>query len=165
MVAVRLVVLAALVTWVGGLVLLQGVVSPTVVRVMAGADSQHAPLVSSLVLAAILQQFHLVAYTCGAIVVVGLFVMKFVGPPPPAFVPRLGLVTAMLVSAVYTGVPMARERAQLRADMVDPVDRARDQRDGDPRQHRLDTLDQRTAALLSLNVGFGLLSLFWYARE
>ena len=29
---------------------------------------------------------------CGAIIVIGLFAMKFIGPPPPAFFPRVALV-------------------------------------------------------------------------
>jgi hypothetical protein len=36
---------------------------------------------------------------CGAVTFVGLFAMKFLGPPPPAFVPRLAIVFVMLVIA------------------------------------------------------------------
>jgi hypothetical protein len=35
----------------------------------------------------------------GAITFVGLFAMKFLGPPPPAFVPRVAIVFVMLVVA------------------------------------------------------------------
>jgi hypothetical protein len=40
------------------------------------------------------------AIGCGAVIVVGLFAMKFMGPPPPAFVPRVAIVFAMLAVAV-----------------------------------------------------------------
>jgi hypothetical protein len=36
---------------------------------------------------------------CGAIVVIGLLTMKFIGPPPAAFFPRLGVALAMLAVA------------------------------------------------------------------
>jgi hypothetical protein len=36
---------------------------------------------------------------CGAIVVIGLFTMKFIGPPPPAFFPRVGIAFMMLAVA------------------------------------------------------------------
>ena len=37
------------------------------------------------------------AYGCGAVLVVCLFAMKFVGPPPRAFFIRLGIVVLMLL--------------------------------------------------------------------
>jgi hypothetical protein len=36
------------------------------------------------------------ASACGAVIFVCLFVMKFVGPPPPAFVPRAAITVLML---------------------------------------------------------------------
>jgi hypothetical protein len=36
---------------------------------------------------------------CGAIVFVGLFAMKFMGPPPSGFMPRVALVFLMLIVA------------------------------------------------------------------
>jgi hypothetical protein len=36
---------------------------------------------------------------CGGIVFVGLFAMKFMGPPPPAFAPRVAIVFLMLAVA------------------------------------------------------------------
>ena len=43
---------------------------------------------------------HLVAYACGAATVVGLFVLKFMGPPPIAFVLRAGIAILMLAIAL-----------------------------------------------------------------
>jgi hypothetical protein len=42
----------------------------------------------------------LVTYACGAATVVGLFVMKFMGPPPAAFVPRAAIAALMLALSV-----------------------------------------------------------------
>lgn len=38
----------------------------------------------------------LVAAVCGGVMIVGLFIMKFVGPPPRAFVTRVSLAAAMI---------------------------------------------------------------------
>jgi hypothetical protein len=42
----------------------------------------------------------MLAAGCGAVIFVGLFAMKFMGPPPPAFVPRVAIVFVMLAMAV-----------------------------------------------------------------
>ena len=71
MLLVRYVALVALVVWIGA---------------MAGAlfpDLFARPL--------------WLASGCGAVIVVCLFVMKFVGPPPRAFVPRAAITVLMLL--------------------------------------------------------------------
>ena len=82
MLAVRYVALAALVVWLGGMV--------------------------TAVFGEFLRPFHLVSLACGAVILVSLFIMKFVGPPPHAFVPRAALTALMLlilgVSALFRGV-------------------------------------------------------------
>ena len=81
MLAIRYLTLAALVVWLGGLVTLGLVV---------GASTED------------LRQFQLVGYACGAILFIGLLVLKFIGPPPHDFFRRLGLVAAMLLVALYS---------------------------------------------------------------
>lgn len=83
MLAVRYVALAALVVWLGGLVTLGLVIAPS-------AEN--------------LGRFHLVSYLCGAVAFVSLFVLKFVGPPPHDFFPRIGLVALMLLVAIYGNI-------------------------------------------------------------
>ena len=74
MAVVRYVALIALVVWLGA-----------VLSALAGD-----------LLPDVLRQLHLVAYACGAVVLIGLMVMKFVGPPPRAFVVRIAIVALML---------------------------------------------------------------------
>jgi hypothetical protein len=71
--AVRYVVLVALVVWLGGIV-------------TALVGEWMRPL-------------SLVAGACGGVILIGLFAMKFVGPPPRAFVPRVALTAVMLLLA------------------------------------------------------------------
>ena len=55
---------------------------------------------------------HLIAYGCGAATVVGLFVLKFMGPPPIAFVLRAGIAVLMVaIAAAAAFVP--RDASQL----------------------------------------------------
>ena len=83
MLAIRYVTLAALAVWLGGLVTLGLVVVPS-------TDD--------------LRQFQLIGYACGAVIFVGLLILKFIGPPPHDFFPRIGLVAAMLLVALYSGI-------------------------------------------------------------
>ncbi len=67
---VRYAALAALVVWLGGMLQVLGV--------------------------DLVRHTFTVAYASGTVMLVGLFVMKFVGPPPHGFVARVALVLAML---------------------------------------------------------------------
>jgi hypothetical protein len=42
-----------------------------------------------------------IAYGCGAVLVLCLFALKFVGPPPRAFFIRLGIVVLMLLMTLF----------------------------------------------------------------
>jgi hypothetical protein len=83
MLAIRYVTLAALVVWLGGLVTLGLLTAPS------SEDLRH---------------FQLIGYVCGAVVFICLIVIKFVGPPPHDFFPRIGLTGAMLVVALSSEV-------------------------------------------------------------
>jgi hypothetical protein len=69
---VRYVALAALVVWLAGLL------------PQAISDALRSPYLP---------------LACGAVVLVSLLVLKFVGPPPRAFFVRAGVVVAMLIVA------------------------------------------------------------------
>jgi hypothetical protein len=94
MLAIRYVTLAALVVWLGGLVTLGLLIAPS-------AEN--------------LQRFQTVGYVCGATILVCLIVLKFVGPPPHDFFPRIGLVLMMLAVALWSGT---RTQGAVVADIV-----------------------------------------------
>jgi low affinity Fe/Cu permease len=75
MVVVRYVALVALVVWLGA---------------MQGALSGHSTA-----------WYIPIAYGCGAVLVLCLFALKFVGPPPRAFFIRLGIVVLMLLMTLF----------------------------------------------------------------
>jgi hypothetical protein len=71
MIVVRYATLAALVLWLG-----------LMIGARFGDMMGHMPLLTP---------------ACGAVMLVGLFAMKFMGPPPHSFVPRIAIVFVMLL--------------------------------------------------------------------
>lgn len=62
---------------------------------------------------------HLIAYACGAATVVGLFVLKFMGPPPMTFVLRAGIAVLMLaIAAGAAFVPADTSRLLLTVNIA-----------------------------------------------
>jgi hypothetical protein len=84
MFVVRFVALIALAIWVGGMV--------TSLWLTTGGSADPD------------RQMRILGYTCGGVVLVSLFVMKFVGPPPQRFPLRAGTVALMLFVVLYAHV-------------------------------------------------------------
>jgi len=74
MIVVRYVTLVALVIWLGAM-----------------AGDQFGDL---------LRRVPLIPFACGAVIVIGLFVMKFMGPPPIGFILRAAIAVLMLAIAL-----------------------------------------------------------------
>jgi len=91
-----------------------------------------------------------------------LFAIKFLGPPPRAFIARAAIVVVMLIIAVYSGYPVSREIAQIQSHLSGPVNALPE---ADPRRVRFDRLHQASTALMTINMALGLVLLFWYVRE
>jgi hypothetical protein len=144
------------------MVLLGLVVAPSTFRVLQATDPANGRMLAGAVFGAILRNFHFIAYGCGLVLLVCLFVMKFVGPPPQAFVARAAIVFGMLVVAAYSGVPVTRELESVQAQVAGPVSQLPP---ADPRRVRFDRLHRTSTALMTLNMGLGLVLLFWYVRE
>ena len=162
MLAIRYVALTALVVWLGGMVILGLLVAPSTFGVLQSADPANGRMLAGAVFGTILRRFHYVAYACGAILYISLFVMKFVGPPPQAFVVRAVIVFVMLVVALYSGVPVTRELEHIQSQVTGPVSRLPET---DERRVRFDQLHRRSTMLMTLNMGLGLVLLYWYVRE
>ncbi len=121
MIFIRYLALVALVVWVGGMVILGLLVAPQTFRVLQASNPADGRILAGALFGAILRQFHLVAYACGAVLFVCLFAMKFLGPPPHAFVARVALVVIMLALTLYSGVPVTRELAHVQSQVSGPI--------------------------------------------
>jgi len=87
MIVVRYATLVALVIWLGAMV-----------------DERYGDL---------FRRAHLLTYACGVTTVVGLFVLKFLGPPPMAFVVRAVIAILMLAIAFAAALLAPREAANI----------------------------------------------------
>jgi hypothetical protein len=94
MFAIRYVALLSLVVWLGGMIWLGLFGTPT---------------------PELLSRFHLAQYVCGFVVLVCLFAIKFIGPPPHGFIPRVAIVVLMLLIAVASGFQFNGAPGALRA--------------------------------------------------
>jgi hypothetical protein len=160
-IVVRYAALAALALWLGGTSVLGLLAAPA----STGAWSAPAWLVglsSETALDGYLSLFHVLSYTCGAILIVSLLVIKFVGPPPAAFKARLALVSLMLVCAAYSRFPLAREIKQLNSTAAGIVD---EPAAFDADRQRLDWLHRIDLMLMGLNIVLGASLLTWYVRD
>jgi uncharacterized membrane protein len=162
MIVIRYLALAALVVWVGGMVILGLLVAPQTFRILQASNPVEGRMLAGALFGAILRQFHLVAFACGAVLLVCLFVMKFSGPPPHTFVPRAALVVIMLALTLYSAVPVTRQLAQVQSQVSGPVSQLPKE---DPRRVLFDRLHRTSTILMTINMGLGLVLLHWYVRE
>jgi uncharacterized membrane protein len=162
MLAVRYLALTALVVWLGGMVVVGLVVAPSTFRVLQAADPAMGRVMAGALFGEVLRQFHLLAYACGGLLFICLLVLKFVGPPPRAFLVRLGLVTVMLALEVYAGVPVMRDIERLQSQVKGPMKALAET---DERRVRFDRLHQTSTVLMTVNMALGLVLLTWYSRE
>ena len=87
MIVVRYATLVALVIWLGAMV-----------------DERFGDL---------FRRAHLLTYACGVATVVGLFVLKFLGPPPMAFFVRAAIAILMLAIAFAAAFLAPREASNV----------------------------------------------------
>ena len=164
MLLIRYIALTVLVIWLGGMIVLGLLVAPSTFGVLQASapDPGSGRMLAGTVFGEILRRFHLLAYGCGAILLACLFIMKFIGPPPQAFVARAALVTLMLELAIYSGVPVSREITKLQSQVSEPIS-ALSQTDA--RRIRFDRLHSLSTTLMTINMGLGVVLLYWYVRE
>jgi hypothetical protein len=162
MIAVRYAALAALVVWLGGMLVLGGLVAPSTFRVLQDHQAGAGRVLAGALFGDILRQFYIVAYVCGAVILLSLIILKLVGPPPRAFPVRAALVSFMLAIALYAGVPVAREIAHIQSQVAGPMQQLPDT---DPRRVRFDRLHATSTTLMTVNMVLGLVLLYWYVRE
>src|SRR5437016_3528157 len=123
MLAVRYVTLLTLVVWLGGMIMLGALVAPLTFGVLQAADPTGGRVLAGALFGEILRIFHLIAFGCGALMIVALLVTKFVGPPPRAVVVRIAVVVVMLALEGYSAGPVTREISGVQAQVSGPINR------------------------------------------
>jgi Domain of unknown function (DUF4149) len=164
MLVLRYAYLLALVVWLGGMVVLGAIVAPSVFQVLQLREPDTGRVLAGAVFGAALARFHLVAYVCGATILLTLILMAVLGPRPPQFAVRTVLAAIMLAIAVYSGVVVLGSVNRLQQEIganVAPSSLP----DGDARRVRFDGLHLLSTRLMMINMVGALALLYWEARE
>ena len=149
MFALRYLYVLALVVWLGGMVVLGAIIAPATFQVLQARAPEIGRALAGELFGTILARFHYVAYACGGVLVISIGAMAVLGPRPRAFAVRLGLITIMLLVAVYSGFIVLRsiDAIQLEAGRLPsllPAD--------NPLRVRFDSLHQLSTRLMMGNI-------------
>jgi hypothetical protein len=162
MLALRYAYVLALVVWLGGMVVLGAIVAPATFQVLQASAPENGRLLAGALFGDILARFHYVAYAAGVVLLVTLGTMAVLGPRPRHFALRIGLVFAMLLVAVYSGVVVLGTIDAIQAEVgglpsLLPA--------ADARRIRFDSLHVLSTRLMMANIVGALALLFWEARD
>jgi hypothetical protein len=161
MLALRYAYVLALVVWLGGMVVLGALVAPTTFQMLQAAAPEGRALAGEL-FGVMLTRFHYVAYGAGAVLFISLAATAILGPRPPSFAIRMGIIVVMLAVAAYSGVVVLGEIGGIQRAIgalpstLPPAD---------PRRIRFDQLHQLSTRLMMVNIVGALALLYWEAKE
>lgn len=151
MLALRIVSALALIVWLGGAIVVAGVVAPAAFAVLSSAEA--AALVGET-----LRRFHLVGYAAG-VALVGAFVgAALLGPRPVAFWARLWIAVLMLAATLASGLWVNPRVAALRQETPAAAQTPRE-RASFARWH------QASVILLALTMAGGLVLVYWEVKS
>ena len=160
--ALRYLYVLALTIWLGGMLVLGAIVAPTTFRVLQASAPESGRFLAGELFGTMLGQFHYVAYGAGALMLITLAAMALLGPRPRGFAVRAGLVAAMLLVALYSGVSVLGEIDAIQQEVGGVPSRLAA---SDPRRIRFDELHEFATQLMMLNVVGALALVFWETRE
>ncbi len=162
MLLLRFAAVLTLVVWVGGLLVLGGVVAPAIFDVTAARHVSDSRLLSGAVFGEILQRFDLVSYVAGTVLLLTLAIRAILGPRPRRLAWRAALGLVMLATSLYCGLILGRRIHQLQAEMgVAPSSLAAD----DPRRIEFGRLHGLSTVLQLVPLLGGLTLIFWEIKE
>jgi len=162
MLVLRYAALLALVVWVGGLVALGGIAAPSIFDVVAERQIAAGRVLSGALFGEMLRRFTLVAYGCGAVVLLSLMARRILGPRPHRFAWRAGIGAFMLAVTAYGSIFVAGRIAQLQREAgVAPSSLP----EGDPRRVEFGRLHGISTALQLVPLLGGLMLIFWEIKE
>ena len=116
MLALRYAALVAAALWIGGLIALGAVAAPAIFDTIAARGVADGRVLAGAVFGEAFRRFHLVAYGCGAVIVISLIVRAALGPRPVHLGVRLAIAAIMLVASLYSGMVISPRIEQLRID-------------------------------------------------
>jgi Domain of unknown function (DUF4149) len=164
MLALRFAAQVAIAVWIGGLLALGAIAAPAIFDVVAARGIADARIVSGAIFGEALRRFHLVAYGCGAAVVLALIARALLGPRPRRFALRLCIASVMLAAALYAGLVLQTRITALQQEIGANVSASSLPQD-DPRRVEFGRLHGRSALVQFVPIVGGLLLLFWELND
>jgi hypothetical protein len=162
MLALRFVALLAVALWIGGLVVLGIVAAPAIFDVTAWHQVADGRQLSGAIFGEAFRRFHLVAYVCGAVVLLSLAARALLGPRPRRFALRSGIALVMLATALYSGLVVSGHIERLRQE----IGAAPSSLTGnDPRRLAFGRLHRQSTLLQVVPLLGGLLLMFWELKD
>ncbi|HEY7500110.1 MAG TPA: DUF4149 domain-containing protein [Vicinamibacterales bacterium] len=162
--ALRYATLVALAVWIGGLLALGAVAAPAIFQVVADKGVPAGRALSGAIFGDVLRRFHLVSYACGAWILLALVARAVLGPRPRRFAVRAGIAVVMLSAALYSGVVLSRDIAQLQQQIGEGVSPS-SLPPGDARRAAFDRLHGQSTLLHFVPLVGGLILLFWEMND
>jgi hypothetical protein len=157
MLALRYAGLLALTLWVGGLLTLGAIVAPSIFEVLASRQVADGRMLAGAIFGETLRRFHLLAYACGAVLLVTLLARGVLGPRPVKFAVRLGIAVLMLAATAYSGIVVSSQIARAQSEIGAAPSSLPE---GDPRRVAFGRLHATSTGLLLVPLAGGLLLLF-----
>jgi hypothetical protein len=160
MLALRFAALVAIAVWIGGLLALGAIAAPAIFDVVAARGIADARIVSGAIFGETLRRFHLVAYGCGAALLLTLIARAVLGPRPRRFAVRLVIASVMFAAALYAGLVIQTRITALQQEIGAGIS-ASSLPPGDPRRVEFGRLHGRSALIQFVPIVGGLLLIFW----
>lgn len=161
MIALRYAYLLGLVLWLGGMLVLGAVVAPSTFQVLEALEPVSGRGLAGEVFGTALGRFQYVSYAAGGVMILALAGMALLGPRPRPFLMRGLLIAAMLGLALYAGVVVADQIADVQRAAGGLPSRLAA---GDPLRVRFDALHTLSERLMMVTVIGALALLFWEAK-
>jgi hypothetical protein len=136
--------------------------APAAFQVLQAGDPVNGRALAGEAFGVIIARFHYVAYGAGVVLLVTLAAMAVLGPRPPAFAIRSGLIFLMLVIALYSGFIVLANIDAIQHEVGTLPSRLPAT---DLRRIRFDQLHQLSTRLMMFDMVGALVLLYWEARE
>ena len=162
MLALRYLYVLALVTWLGGMIVLGALVAPATFQVLEMVQGAEGRELAGAVFGAIIGRFHYVAYGSGAVLLLSLAAIAVLGPRPKQYAVRSAIIAAMLGISLYSGLIVLSTINDIQRDAGGSVSHLPSD---DARRIRFDELHLLSTRLMMLNMAGAMILLYWETRE
>ena len=158
----RYVALLALVIWIGGLIILGGLVPVTAFEVVDARQVAAGRMLVGALFAVLLERYHLVAYVCAGVLMATLVARRLLGPRPRRFGVRVGLLGLLIAMTLYSGLALTGRVEALQTEIGVPASTLPSD---DPQRTRFARLHGLSVGLVIATVAGGLFLLWWEAAD